>query len=121
HGFVGHPFATWIAESEKNLPQWFVPPAFLKSVTGDTGDAKPLEPSSHIVFGRPGDGKTAIRLMLERELVDRAPNSLVLRYTDFTTPLSVNARPLLSDHVDEILRLGTIGLISVWQDEPKRY
>jgi len=120
HRFESHPFDTWIAESEKSLPEWFVPPAFLKSVAGDSGGTK-LTPRSHLVFGRPGDGKTAIRLTLERELETRAPDTLVLRYIDFSRPLASNRRPSIADHADEILRLGTIGLISVWQVEPERY
>ncbi len=120
HRFESHPFDTWIAESEKNLPEWFVPPAFLKSVAGDSGDRR-LTPRSNLVFGRPGDGKTAIRLTLERELESRAPNALVLRYIDFSRPLAVNRRPSIADHADEILRLGTIALIAVWHVESERY
>lgn len=120
HRFEGHPFDTWIAESERNLPEWFVPPAFLPNIAGDSGGTT-LLPRSHLVFGRPGDGKTAIRLTLERELESRAPNALVLRYTDFSRPLAVDRRPPVGEHIEELLRLGTIALISVWQSEPDRY
>jgi hypothetical protein len=120
HGFESHPFETFIAESEKNLPEWFVPPAFLPNIAGDAGGTS-LSPRSHLVFGRPGDGKTAIRLTLERELERRAPNVLVLRYIDFSRPLRADKRPPLGEHIDELLRLGTIALVSVWQSDPAQY
>lgn len=122
HRFAAHPFDTWIAEGERSLPEWFVPPAFLRTISGDAGGSSgPLVLRSNVVFGRPGDGKTAIRLILERELEARAPNALVLRYIDFSTPLSTNKRPSVGQHVDELLRLGTMGLLSVWQVDPTRY
>ena len=35
--------------------------------------------------------------------------------------LSRAAKPSLTDHVDEILRLGTVGLIGFWHGDPDRY
>ena len=62
-------------------------------------------------------------MKVERELLTRASNSLILPYKDFLEPLRLSAsgRPNISLHVEEILRLGTIGLIKFWTDLPDRY
>ena len=70
HRFNDHPFQTWIAEDEMYLTKWFVPPLFLDTVIGKTGGASAsLFPSSNLIFGRPGSGKTAIRKAIEMELL----------------------------------------------------
>jgi hypothetical protein len=117
HGFATSPFDSWTAESEAQLPQWYVPPTFLSSLVGLSTGADPAVapvPRSHVVFGRPGDGKTALRIVLERDILARAPNALLLRYLDLTPVLAVSPQPTLASHVDEILKFGTIALIGRW-------
>lgn len=117
HGFATSPFDSWTAESEAQLPQWYVPPTFLSTLLGLPIGADPKVapiPRSHVVFGRPGDGKTALRIVLERDIVARAPNALLLRYLDLTPVLAASPQPTLAGHVDEILKLGTIALIGRW-------
>ncbi len=124
HKFWGHPFEHWIAESEDNLQAWFVAPPFQNRIFGyeQRKDRTP-RPRSHVIFGRLGVGKTAICMEVERELLRRAPKSLILPYKNFSEPLkqSGSGRPDIAAHIEEILRLGTIGLIKFWTDLPDRY
>ncbi len=120
--FSAHPFNTWIAEDEKELDNWFVRPPFIKTIMGDSGGLKLLlRPASNLIFGVPGSGKTALRIMVERQLLKRTRHALVLRYVNFTIPLLSSSRPSLSDHVEELLKLGTIGLLGFWQEFPDSY
>jgi Cdc6-like AAA superfamily ATPase len=74
-----HPFATWIAEDETDLNQWFVQPPFFQSLLGDTSSSGRLVPQSAIILGSPGTGKTALRLRVESDLLQRPEKFLVLR------------------------------------------
>ena len=124
HGFLRHPFEHWIAEAEDKLEEWFVAPPFLNRLLGyDLQSNKPPKPRSHVVFGKLGAGKTAICMEVERELLKKASNSLILPYKNFLEPLllSKSPRPGISFHVEEILRLGTIKLIEFWTNSPNRY
>jgi hypothetical protein len=122
HGFFKHPFDSWIAEEEDMFNEWFVPPPFLNTTLG-YGRRKhsPLHPRSHVILGKVGSGKTALRKRIEDELAKRAANALVFRYVDFTNPLASSDRPSLATHIEEILRLGTIELIGFWHQSPDRY
>lgn len=124
NGFEQNPFTAWRAEDEeRDLAQWFVPPSFFQDILGNVGNARQvLKPASHLVFGMPGGGKTATRRMLETELLAKSSGSLVIRYTDFNFVLhGSDGRPSLAQHVDELLRLGTIGLMTVWSESYDRY
>jgi hypothetical protein len=124
HGFAVSPFDSWTAESEAQLPQWYVPPTFLSTLLGlpiGVEQSVPAVPRSHIVFGRPGDGKTALRIVLERDILARAPNALLLRYLDLTPVLAESPQPSLASHVDEILKLATIALIGRWFETVELY
>ncbi len=121
HNFNTHPFHTWIAEDELDIAEWFVAPRFLDTLIGKAGRGKPLSPSSSLVFGRPGSGKTALRKMIEREIQTDCDGVLVLRYVNFVDVLSQSPKPSLNDHIDEILRLATVGLIAKWQSNPNYY
>jgi hypothetical protein len=67
---------------------------------------------SNVVLGSPGSGKTALRLTIERELIESRRTAIVIRYIDFVRPLSAGVRPKLADHVDELLRLSTAALLT---------
>ena len=124
HGFAQHPFAAWRAEDEeKDLAEWFIPPPFFDDILGNLGTTREsMKPSSHLIFGTPGGGKTALRKTVERELMSRSPSSAEIRYTDFTRVLAGDiARPSLSRHIDELLRLRTISLLAMWYESKDRY
>lgn len=121
HGFQKNPFGTFLAEHEDELDEWFVAPPFLRILSGDDGTGGPIRPASNVVFGARGSGKTALRIKLEHELVRRARNALVLRYVAFTNPLASTDEPTVSDHVEELLRLGTIELLGLCEESRKRY
>lgn len=122
HNFTQHPFQTWTAENEpeRELGQWFISPPFYDDVLGRVG-AGPIRPTSHVVFGSPGAGKTAIRKMAESHLLAAGPTYLIIRYTNFSRVLKAPGRPPAQRHVDEILRLGTTGLLAHWLERPDRY
>ncbi len=122
HGFSQHPFRTWSAEDEPehDLGQWFVSPPFYDDVLGRVG-AGPIRPTSHVVFGSPGAGKTALRKMVESDLLASGPTYLIIRYTNFSRVLKTPGRPPAHRHVEEILRLGTTGLLAHWLQWPDRY
>lgn len=122
HNFAQHPFQTWTAENEpeRDLGQWFISPPFYDDVLGRIG-AGPVRPTSHLVFGSPGAGKTAIRKMLESHLLASGPSCLIIRYTNFSHVLKGPGRAPAQRHVDEILRLGTTGLLAQWLEWPDRY
>lgn len=122
HGFVEHPFATWIAEDERFLPEWFVAPPFFSTLMGATGRASsPYSATSNVIFGGPGSGKTALRSMMEREILKSVPDALVIRYIDFSGPLLAGPRPTVADHVEEILRVGTMSLLNFWYENQEKY
>lgn len=109
HGFVQHPFSTWKAEDEKDLAKWFIKPPFFDDILGDG------RPNSNLIFGVPGGGKSALRKMLEAQLLTAFPSALVIRYSAFSRVLAASGpRPRLHDHVEELLLLGTIGLLALW-------
>jgi hypothetical protein len=123
HHFTQHPFAAWRAEDEeRDLASWFIQPPFFDDILGNLGTPRQaMKPTSHLVFGTPGGGKTALRKMVEAKLTE-SPALMVIRYTDFTRVLSGEiARPSLSQHVDELLRLGTISLLAMWYESRDRY
>jgi hypothetical protein len=105
-----------------DLKKWFVPPPFLDTVIGKTGGAKvSLFPSSNLIFGRPGSGKTAIRKAIEMELLNREPEALILRYVSFIDVMKPSSKPSLNEHIEGILKLATIGLIAFWREDFQRY
>jgi hypothetical protein len=124
HGFTQHPFAAWRAEDEeKDLAEWFIPPPFFDDILGNLGTQREaMKPTTHLIFGTPGGGKTALRKTVERELLAKSPGSAVIRYTDFTRVLTeTTTRPSLARHVDELLRLGTVSLLAMWYESRDRY
>ena len=78
HRLIQHPFSTWKAEDEeKDLGKWFIRPPFFEDILGTLGiPQQEMKPSSHVVFGTPGAGKTALRKMVEAELLSKADKSI---------------------------------------------
>lgn len=134
HGIASNPFAAEEARQDavfSRIEADFRHPDFEK-IAGD------LErPSSAVVFGERGTGKTAIRIQLERRLEEHNAASPSRRcvgvaYDDFNTVLGpyLRADPRrqsdsraalesleLADHMDGILALATPAIVDAFLDE----
>ncbi len=127
HGIVGNPFSEEDARTDtvfKSGCLWKIHhPAW------DKFYGSPVDPSTAVVFGEKGSGKTALRLQAEAELeAHNQANSnqrvFVISYDDFNPFLdhfkaATRARDdvsalkswRLQDHMDAILALGTTRLV----------
>lgn len=121
--FWAHPFSTWIAEDERDsVSEWFIDPPFLRALLGDTTPSQQRYiPSSDLIFGKRGSGKTALRIKLEQELSKNLRNALVVRYVGFGPALTEGPRPSLQSHVEEIIRLATVELVGFLAEDVERY
>lgn len=78
-GFVGDPFASYVAENEPDIDQYFVRPRYYSMLKG-----RALSPSSFVLFGARGAGKSAARLAVHKDLwtrivkMDKSPLVLTL-------------------------------------------
>ncbi|MDA0658187.1 MAG: hypothetical protein O3C60_05040 [Planctomycetota bacterium] len=129
HHIARNPFAEEDAQTDPVFKNFCIDtthhPAWQK-VMGD-----PAEPSTAIVFGEKGAGKTALRLQIEREVSEynrRHPTArlYLIRYDDWNPFLDqfkdrhragLKIEKLLSlwnlwDHMDAILSLGVTDLVS---------
>jgi hypothetical protein len=129
HGIVRNPFAEEDAQTDPVFKEFCIDSTYHPTWDKVYGD--PTEPSSSIVFGEKGSGKTAMRLQLVRHLQqfngDHPGKRLfVVQYDDFNPFLdrfrdrqsSRNRRPdrvlqhwKLWDHMDAILSLAVTGLV----------
>lgn len=102
-GFSRYPFrGAFEAGREEDLHSYFLEPPYFRDILGD-----PREPTSSIVFGSRGDGKTAICKMiiyhLQSETADRV---LIVRYDDFSRWTQQEIVELsLDSHIEAILGL----------------
>ena len=109
-GFVGDPFAHTNAEQEDRLGDYFVPPPYFQSVLGD-----PSTPKSNVIFAPRGGGKTAQRLMIEREAVGPDATYLCLTYDAFASVVSSGGA--LGAHQVELCRSVTLAILSYLQED----
>jgi hypothetical protein len=109
-GFVGDPLAHTNAEQEDRLEDYFVPPPYFQSVIGD-----PVTPKSNVIFAPRGGGKTAQRLMIEREAVVPGANYLCLTYDSFAAVVSSGGG--LANHHVELCRIVTLAILSYLEDD----
>jgi hypothetical protein len=65
-GFTEDPFSSTNAADEPRIHQYFIRPPYFTSVVGD-----PLQPRSQIILAPRGGGKTAQRIMVERDADER--------------------------------------------------
>lgn len=129
HGIVRNPFAEEDAQTDQVFKEHCISNAYHPIWDKVYGD--PKEPSTSIIFGPKGSGKTAMRLQIDRHLQrynEDHPNErvFVIRYDDFNPFLDhfcermsrrMNKKPekvleswKLWDHVDAILCLGVTDL-----------
>lgn len=128
HGIVGNPFAEEDAQTDLVFKSHCIKTTFHPA--WDKLFGSPAEPSTSIVFGEKGSGKTALRLQMVRALgeynadhPDARP--LVIEYDDFNPFLDAfrgrfsqraSTEKVLGhlkvwDHLDALLSLGTTQLI----------
>jgi hypothetical protein len=130
HGMLRNPFAEEDAQTDPVFKEHCIDSTYHPTWDKVYGD--PREPSTAVVFGEKGAGKTAIRLQVARHLEAynrQNPGSrlLVIHYDDFN-PFLERFRERLSgrskrradrvlkewklwDHMDAILALGVTGLV----------
>lgn len=128
-GIARNPFAEEDAQTDPVFKEHCIESTFHPTWDKVYGD--PNEPSTSIIFGEKGSGKTAMRLQLARHLEqhsDRQPGRrlFVIHYDDFNPFLDrfrdrlgsrhrradrVLANWKLWDHMDSILSLAVTGLI----------
>ncbi len=101
-GFKKNPFKVDTAEKEHDLHLYFVEPPYFNDIVGDIE-----APTSSIVFGHRGEGKSAIFNMTRYELQKRNPKrALILPYIDFSIWSESKIRTIsLDNHIERILGL----------------
>jgi hypothetical protein len=130
HGIIRNPFAEEDAQTDQVFKEHCISSAYHPIWDKVYGD--PKEPSTSIIFGPKGSGKTAMRLQIDQHLSrynDQHPNErlFVIRYDDFNPFLDhfcermsrrTTRRPdkvldawRLWDHMDAILCLGVTDLV----------
>lgn len=115
-GFHKYPFETFIAEQEKDLDSYFIEPPYFQDILGN-----PDNPISSIVFGRRGDGKTAIfNMLLHNMKNDSSHNPFVVEYTDFSAWTSKEVKQATLDlHLEKILGLAVDILLREIEQNPE--
>jgi hypothetical protein len=129
HGIARNPFAEEDAQTDPVFKEHCIESTYHPTWDKVYGD--PAEPSTSIIFGEKGSGKTAMRLQLARHLElynQRHPNQrlFVIHYDDFNPFLDrfrdrqakrnrradrVLAQYKLWDHMDAILALAVTGVV----------
>ncbi|MDA8744899.1 hypothetical protein N9N28_09735 [Rubripirellula amarantea] len=130
HGIVRNPFAEEDAQTDQVFKEHCISSAYHPIWDKVYGD--PKEPSTSIVFGPKGSGKTAMRLQIDRHLhryneENPGQRVFVIRYDDFNPFLDhfcermsrrTNRKPekvldawRLWDHMDAIMCLGVTQLV----------
>ncbi|MCB5291330.1 P-loop ATPase, Sll1717 family [Arthrobacter sp. SO3] len=104
-GFAGDPLAHTNAEQEERLGDYFVPPPYFQSVLGD-----PATPKSNVIFAPRGGGKTAQRLMIEREAIEPDARYLCLTYDSFASVVGRGGD--LAAHQVELCRIVALAILS---------
>ncbi len=137
HGIVRNPFAEEDAQTDQVFKEHCISSAYHPIWDKVYGD--PIEPSTSIVFGPKGSGKTAMRLQIDRHIQrfnQENPSSRVflIRYDDFNPFLDHFCERMsrrtnkktervfdawrLWDHMDSILCIGVTDLVDrVLRDE----
>jgi len=131
HGIIRNPFAEEDAQTDQVFKEHCIQSAYHPIWDKVYGD--PKEPSTSIIFGPKGSGKTAMRLQIDRHLSHHSKQHpkdrvFVIRYDDFNPfldhfcerlsrrqskkPEKVLDEWRLWDHMDSILCLGVTDLVN---------
>ena len=139
HGIVRNPFAEEDAQTDPVFKEHCISSAYHPVWDKVYGD--PTEPSTAVIFGPKGSGKTAMRLQVDRHLQrfnaeNPSRRVYIIRYDDFNPFLDhfcermsrrVSRKPdrvldawRLWDHMDSILCIGVTHLVDqvLSEDEP---
>jgi DNA-binding response OmpR family regulator len=113
-----NPFATVEAERETGLKAYFIRPPFFDQIVDSAG-----EPHTSFVFAARGAGKTACRLMIQRECLpdDLSADILAVPYTDFGWLEQLTEPVSLHHHLEQILRAGLAAIWATILKEPARF
>lgn len=113
-----NPFASVEAERETELKTYFIRPPFFDQIVGS-----PADPRTNFVFAARGAGKTACRLMIQRECLpnDLAAETLAVPYTDFGWLEQLTEPVSLQHHLEQILRAGLAAIWTTITKEPARF
>jgi len=113
-----NPFAAVEAERETGLKTYFIRPPFFDQIVGSAG-----EPRTNFVFAARGAGKTACRLMIQRECLpdDLTADILAVPYTDFGWLEQLTGPVSLHHHLERILRAGLAAIWTTVIREPARF
>jgi len=137
HGILRNPFAEEDAQTDPVFKDHCIDST--RHPTWDKVYGDPSEPSTSIVFGEKGAGKTALRLQMDRHLAQynqQHPDQrlFVIQYDDFNPyldrfrermskrrrrPDKMLAEWQLWDHMDAILALGVTQLVDRVLDVPR--
>ncbi|RAK06305.1 hypothetical protein C8C77_12524 [Halanaerobium saccharolyticum] len=110
-GFYTNPFKTTNAYYEENLDKYFVYPPFFQSVLGT-----PSSPRSNIIFAPRGGGKSAQKIMIEKESHKR--DILCISHDDFNNILDSGVKNVtLNDHLQVIIRKTIIGILIAFNEK----
>jgi len=137
HGIAGNPFAEEDAQNDTVFKRTCLETTFHPAWDKIYGD--PADPSTAVVFGEKGAGKTALKLQMVRQFERHAAErpggaTFVVLYDDFNPFLDrfvsrvgpqrpverVLARWKLWDHIDAILTLAVTRLVTTLVDGPRR-
>jgi hypothetical protein len=110
YGFSENPFILTNADEEPELQSYFVPPPYFPSVIGS-----PTKPKSSVVFAPRGGGKTAQKVMIEKQSLDLKSSSssfICITYDSFVFPDKFKITDATAEwHLTNILRLLLISVL----------
>lgn len=104
-GFSQDPFASWDADTEDNLEDYFIEPPFFNAVFGE-----PSRPIVSVVFAPRGGGKSALRRKIE--LSSASQSILAISYTTFPTAQVKLADVDIEYHLKRIIVLILVGIVA---------
>lgn len=111
--FIEDPFQSTNAGEEPRLEKYFVPPPYFSSVLGD-----PDNPKSQVILAPRGGGKTAQRVMIEKN--SEGTSFLCVTYDEFPMAMKFSLDDAALDyHLKNICTLILLGILLQLDREPK--
>lgn len=107
--FKGHPFRYWEAHNEVHIDEYYVKHRFYEQLL--------ISSNPTIIFAYRGEGKTATRIMLQRECQPQKPtsNAFAIPFSDFSFLLEEkylkNHKVTFSDYLPLLIHEGLLSLL----------